>query len=140
MGSSPLVSTKRGKHRRVLLAFSKRGGSKRAGVNDSLRRLSEPRRPSRRRACENRAPSFPPKGEKHRMVLLAFSKRGGSKRAGLNDSLRGCQSRDDRAGGEPVRIEPPRFHQKGKAPEGAFNFSAERREKRCLIKLKKQNL
>ena len=75
------------------------------------------------------------------MVLLAFSKRGGSKRAGVNDSLRGCQIRDDRAGGESARIEPPRFHQKGKKHRMVLLiFQQKDEKKRCLIKLKKQNL
>ena len=37
-------------------------------------------------------------------------------------ALDGCQSRDDRASDELARIEPPRFHQKAKPPEGGIVF------------------
>ena len=125
----------------VLLAFSKRGGSKRAGVNDSLRGCQSRDDRAGGEPARIEPPRFHQKGKKHRMVLLAFSRRGGSKRAGVNDSLRGCQSRDDRAGGEPARIEPPRFHQKWEKHQMVLLiFQQKDEKKRCLIKLKKQNL
>ena len=40
----------------------------------------------------------------------------------MNDAPVARQSRDDRAGDEPARIEPPRFHQKAKPPKGGIVF------------------
>ena len=54
--------------------------------------------------------------------LFAIIK-GESKGAVVNDVPAARQSRDDRAGVEPARIDSPRVHQKGKRPGGAFLFA-----------------
>ena len=45
----------------------------------------------------------------------------------------GCQSRDDRAGVEPARIDSPRVHQKGKHPKGCFSFCNHKGESKGAV-------
>ena len=51
----------------------------------------------------------------------------------MNDVPAARQSRDDRAGVEPARIDSPRVHQKGKHPKGCFSFCNHKGESKGAV-------
>ena len=62
------------------------------------------------------SPRVHQKGKPPKRRLFFAIIKGESKGAGVNDVPVARQSRDDRAGVEPARIDSPRVHQKGKHP------------------------
>ena len=64
---------------------------------------------------------------------FSFLQRRGSKRAVVNEAPVAHQSRDDRAGVEPARIEPLQVHQKRNTAEKAVFFFAKEGSKRAVV-------